>query len=299
MHDAAAWNGRASFILRAMVIWTIHDFPAYGVVAGCTTKGYRGCPVCGPNTRSKRATALHKNIYDHFRVFLLEGHPLRRDIRNYNTVEEGPPPSHVSGEDVLRYAAMRAAWLAAGNTPMSSDDPVHVTGIKRRPALYDLPYWKVRAPLYHWKLGSDAFRHSLHAVPVLYDVAFFFCQYAELALTCSPSCLLTAVLIDPSYSRRHAHRAEHLLQHVRIPARREGYFAGLGRLGGLRDNAVPTSPTARNGRDVFEAPRAVCAPAAAAHCISQYCRANPSPNRILVPAWIARGGAEGTGPEEP
>jgi hypothetical protein len=38
--DAAAWNGKQFFILRAMLIWTIHDLPTHGVVAGCTTKGY-------------------------------------------------------------------------------------------------------------------------------------------------------------------------------------------------------------------------------------------------------------------
>jgi hypothetical protein len=92
MCDAAAWNGQASFILRAMVIWTIHDLPAYGVVTGYTTKGYRGCPVCGLNTQSRRSRALHKNVYEHFRVFLPADHEIREDEVNYGSVEHGVAP---------------------------------------------------------------------------------------------------------------------------------------------------------------------------------------------------------------
>jgi hypothetical protein len=53
MRDTAAWNSESSFILQAMLIWTIHNLPAYGIVAGCTTKRYQGCPICSPHTRSK------------------------------------------------------------------------------------------------------------------------------------------------------------------------------------------------------------------------------------------------------
>jgi len=28
-------------------MWTIHDFPVYGLVMGCVTEGYKGCPICG------------------------------------------------------------------------------------------------------------------------------------------------------------------------------------------------------------------------------------------------------------
>jgi hypothetical protein len=31
-------------------MWTIHDFPIYELVMGCVTKGYKGCPICGPDT---------------------------------------------------------------------------------------------------------------------------------------------------------------------------------------------------------------------------------------------------------
>ena len=43
--DAAAYRGSEWFTMRAMILWTIHDFPALGIVSGCVTKGYMGCPV--------------------------------------------------------------------------------------------------------------------------------------------------------------------------------------------------------------------------------------------------------------
>lgn len=38
------------FILRAMLMWTISDFPAYGNLSGCVTKGYYACPICKEGT---------------------------------------------------------------------------------------------------------------------------------------------------------------------------------------------------------------------------------------------------------
>ena len=48
--DAANYQGRSLFNLRAILMWTLHDFPAYGVVSGSVTKGYVGCPCCGVYT---------------------------------------------------------------------------------------------------------------------------------------------------------------------------------------------------------------------------------------------------------
>jgi hypothetical protein len=60
-YDAAKYGGSSWFTMRAILLWTIHDFPAYGIVAGCVTKGYRSCSICGPGTISRRSTALKKN----------------------------------------------------------------------------------------------------------------------------------------------------------------------------------------------------------------------------------------------
>ncbi|KAL0541170.1 hypothetical protein IC582_021209 [Cucumis melo] len=38
------------FTLRAVLLWTINDFPAYGNLCGCTVKGFKACPICGEET---------------------------------------------------------------------------------------------------------------------------------------------------------------------------------------------------------------------------------------------------------
>ena len=42
------------FQLRAALLWTINDFPAYGDLSGWRTKGYKACPVCNVDTSSMR-----------------------------------------------------------------------------------------------------------------------------------------------------------------------------------------------------------------------------------------------------
>ena len=38
---------KSFFTLKAILIWTINDFPGYGNLSGCVNKDYRACPVCG------------------------------------------------------------------------------------------------------------------------------------------------------------------------------------------------------------------------------------------------------------
>ncbi|CAL8991114.1 unnamed protein product [Prunus brigantina] len=40
------------FTLRASVMWTVNDFPAYAMVSGWSTKGYMACPVCKEDVTS-------------------------------------------------------------------------------------------------------------------------------------------------------------------------------------------------------------------------------------------------------
>jgi hypothetical protein len=94
LRDAAAWNCQPDFILRAVLIWCIHDFPAYKMVAGCVTKGYHSCPICGPHTQSRRSKVLRKNVWDsEGRRYLRADHPWWRNSADFHGNEEyrGPP----------------------------------------------------------------------------------------------------------------------------------------------------------------------------------------------------------------
>ncbi|CAL9012214.1 unnamed protein product [Prunus brigantina] len=57
-----AHNGEY-FTLRAALMWTINDFPAYGNLSGCVVKGYKACPICGDDTPSHRLKNDHKICY--------------------------------------------------------------------------------------------------------------------------------------------------------------------------------------------------------------------------------------------
>jgi len=48
--DVSVEVGKQTFKFRGILIWTIHDFPTYGLVARCVTEGYKGCPICGLDT---------------------------------------------------------------------------------------------------------------------------------------------------------------------------------------------------------------------------------------------------------
>jgi hypothetical protein len=61
--DARAYMRMPVFNLRAVLMWTLHDFPAYGLISGLTTKRFKTCPVCGPHTISRRSKILRKNLY--------------------------------------------------------------------------------------------------------------------------------------------------------------------------------------------------------------------------------------------
>ena len=52
-------------------------------------------------------------------------------------------PAILSGVDVVRYAAWRQSYLDMGGKEDGKHDPVHITGVKRLSALFELPYWQV------------------------------------------------------------------------------------------------------------------------------------------------------------
>ncbi|GJR16547.1 hypothetical protein Tco_0799199 [Tanacetum coccineum] len=58
------------FNMRAMVLWTINDFPARSSLSGWSGQGYRACPTCNEDTPSVRV--LGKTAYVGHRRFLKE-----------------------------------------------------------------------------------------------------------------------------------------------------------------------------------------------------------------------------------
>ena len=145
--------GSRRFNLRGLLMWTISDFPAYGLISGLCCKGYKGCPSCGPETdarsaktgdlRPDRTTRGSKIVFGDTRRYLPRHHPYRRNTRFKGNRETRTAPTIMSGLDVIRYAAWRQSYLDLGGREGGPSDPVHSTGVKRLSVFFELPYWQV------------------------------------------------------------------------------------------------------------------------------------------------------------
>ncbi|KAI5335862.1 hypothetical protein L3X38_025996 [Prunus dulcis] len=120
-----AHNGEY-FTLRAALMWTINDFPAYGNLSGCVVKGYKACPICGDDTPSHSLKNGHKICYIGHRKWLPINHPYRRQRAAFNGKPEyGISPEPLTREEVLHMVENgdRVCW-------------------KKKSIFFDLEYWK-------------------------------------------------------------------------------------------------------------------------------------------------------------
>ena len=54
---------RSFFNTKSILIWIIHEFPAYGKMVGFMTKGFCAWPICGRNTDSMYLKCSRKCVY--------------------------------------------------------------------------------------------------------------------------------------------------------------------------------------------------------------------------------------------
>ncbi|XP_026440636.1 uncharacterized protein LOC113339610 [Papaver somniferum] len=89
------------FTLRAVVLWTINDYPALGTLCGCRYAGYHGCVVCRKKTHSIRLHDSNKNVYVGYRRFLPYEHPFRRQKGAFGGKQERETaPEPMTGEEI-------------------------------------------------------------------------------------------------------------------------------------------------------------------------------------------------------
>jgi uncharacterized Zn-finger protein len=61
-----------NFVMRAALIWTINDFPAYGMISGWSTHGKLACPYCTENNKAFTLTNGGKAFF--FTVTVISCH---------------------------------------------------------------------------------------------------------------------------------------------------------------------------------------------------------------------------------
>ncbi|XP_074336693.1 uncharacterized protein LOC141673863 [Apium graveolens] len=103
---------KSYFTLKAILLWTINDFPAYGNLSGCVNKGYMCCPVCADDTTAKYLSHSRKMCYQGHRRYLARNHPYRKQKAAFNGQQElGQARQPLSGEEVLLYKVVDVSKL--------------------------------------------------------------------------------------------------------------------------------------------------------------------------------------------
>ncbi|KAL5575260.1 hypothetical protein UlMin_016959 [Ulmus minor] len=138
-----------NFKLRALLLWTINDFPAYGNLAGCTTKGKHACPICAHNTKSVWLRHSRKFSYMGHRRFLPPSHSFRRKKLWFNGKEEkDPKPRVMTGRRIVEELknfvndwgkSVKKRKRGEGKAKRDADSQQIW---RKRSIFFDLPYWE-------------------------------------------------------------------------------------------------------------------------------------------------------------
>jgi len=92
---------KTTFTLKAMLLWTISDFPAYGNLAGCKVKGKMGCPLCGKGTDSMWLKYSRKHVFMCHRKGLAPTHSYRNKKAWFDgKIEHGRKARILTGREV-------------------------------------------------------------------------------------------------------------------------------------------------------------------------------------------------------
>ncbi|GLU15839.1 hypothetical protein SLE2022_322980 [Rubroshorea leprosula] len=74
--------------MKVALLWTISDFPGYGMLSGWSTHGKLSCPYCMENTKAFQLQYGRKTpFFDCHRQFLPPKHPFHRDKKNLYLIE--------------------------------------------------------------------------------------------------------------------------------------------------------------------------------------------------------------------
>jgi hypothetical protein len=148
-----------NFKLKATLMWTINDFPAYDMLSGWSTHGRLSCPYC--MKKSKAFTLKHGRKTSFFychRQFL----PMNRSFRNNRgafingRVERDEPPPRLSSEEI---------WSIVRKYPKVTDKNYPVG--KELPGFGVYHHWTKRSIF--WELPSwrkNLIRHNLDVMHV-------------------------------------------------------------------------------------------------------------------------------------
>nr|GEZ26981.1 hypothetical protein [Tanacetum cinerariifolium] len=121
------------FNMRAMVLWTINNFPARSSSSGWSGQGYKASPTCNEDTPSVCVSG--KTTYVSYRRFIKKPHKWRRSLEFNDGIKDGDPPRKFDRDQIQ-------AQLARLPTRMKGKHPSY-GGVKiKRNVLVELNWTK-------------------------------------------------------------------------------------------------------------------------------------------------------------
>nr|XP_017239698.1 PREDICTED: uncharacterized protein LOC108212485 [Daucus carota subsp. sativus] len=148
---------KSNFNLKAALMWTISDFPAYGMLSGWSTHGKLACPYCMEHTKSFNLQKGRKPCwFDCHRRFLPADHPFRRNREHFRKgkIENDNPLPRLSGTEV-RARVMRLPVVPFGKNDKKINGFGESHNWVRTSIFWELPYW-----------STNLIRHNLDVMHV-------------------------------------------------------------------------------------------------------------------------------------
>nr|XP_009623896.1 uncharacterized protein LOC104115034 isoform X1 [Nicotiana tomentosiformis]XP_018632796.1 uncharacterized protein LOC104115034 isoform X1 [Nicotiana tomentosiformis]XP_018632797.1 uncharacterized protein LOC104115034 isoform X1 [Nicotiana tomentosiformis] len=135
---------KENFCMRATLLWTINDFPAYAYLSGWSTKGALACPSCNKETPSTRLKYGRKLSYMGARRFLSPNHKWRGNKRDFNgEVERRPTPKILSGDDILNQLdSLEDIKFGKTQKRKRQEKSKGIHNWRKKSIFFKLPYWK-------------------------------------------------------------------------------------------------------------------------------------------------------------
>jgi len=150
--------------MKATLMWTINDFPAYGMLFGWSTHGKFACPYCMGDIKSFTLKSGGKPCwFDCHRQFLPINHSFHRDQCSYkksvvekSVVEKSLPPQEFSGMDVINQVnQLQKVTFGLKSSKQKQPDFGKTHNWVKKSIFWELPYW-----------STNMVRHNLDVMHV-------------------------------------------------------------------------------------------------------------------------------------
>ncbi|KAI5344268.1 hypothetical protein L3X38_012145 [Prunus dulcis] len=135
---------KQNFQMRAAIMWTINDYPAYAYMSGWSTQGKLACPCCGSNTSHLNLHHGSKQLYMGHRRFLQLDHSwLNQKMQFDNIREKRVAPTRPSGIDMINeLSELREITHGKNGTKQTIAGFGKTHNWKKHSIFFKLPYWK-------------------------------------------------------------------------------------------------------------------------------------------------------------